>query len=718
MVTQEKKSIRLGIDVGGTFTDIIAIDEKSGEVYQQFKIPSTPSDPAQAIIQAIAQVQHLLQDEHLEDLSITSLHHGTTVGTNALIQKKGARTVLITTEKFRDILELRRQIRPELYNFSQKISPPLIPRKYRIGIKERMDYKGNIITPLDEEQLKKTIQTLKEAKIESVAICTLHSYANSEHEQRIKEIIEENLPGVFVTCSSEVVPEFREFERTSTTAVNAYIGPEVSNYIKKIESNVKKAGIEEFRIVKSNGGLTSSENGRKLPAHFIESGPAACMTAVLHLSKQLGIKNVIGFDMGGTTAKVGVIKDGEPRITTEFYADQMVEGQLIGGYPIKSPVIDIVEIGAGGGSIARLDEAKVLKVGPNSAGADPGPACYGRGGTEPTITDAYAALGFLDPEAFNSGRTPLYPELAREVINTHIAKPLGWSIEKASYAILELATANMSEMVRLATVRRGLDIKDFILIPSGGAGPMHAGKIAKECGISEVIIPPLPGLLSAYGTLVSNIRHDLVQTIINDLSKMNPEEISTVFENLSKRGYELLDQENAPHTDLKVKKYMDLRFKGQVFEFPIEISDIPKKKADINRLVRDFEMKFMNEYGYVPNSKVELVNCRMELIAVLVQPDAPISFEGDVLKLNKYSRKVCLEDGSYRETPVFIRRALSVGEQLEGPAIIEDEGSTILIEEEQAFMLDSKGFLRINVGGNLNENNTVVSARSSNFRGH
>lgn len=460
-IKRAKKSVRLGIDVGGTFTDVIAMDEQSGKVYMYFKIPSTPSDPSQAVVQAIERVRKQLLDDLRNDLVIKSLHHGTTVGTNTLIQKKGARTALLTTEKFRDVLELRRQIRPELFNFFQNISPPLIPRRWRIGVKERIAFDGTIITPLDKGQLIESLKGLESEGIESIAICTLHSYANPEHEQLIKNEVKKKFPGIYVTCSHEVTPEFREYERLSTTVVNAYIGPVVSDYIKKIENNVEEARIDAFRIVKSNGGLTSSENGRKFPVNFIESGPAAGVVAVLHLCKQMGINNVIAFDMGGTTAKVGVIKDGKPKITTEFYADQMVEGELIGGYSIKSPVIDIIEIGAGGGSIARLDKANILKVGPMSAGADPGPACYGYGGTEPTITDAFAALGFLDSESFSSVNSSFNPELSRQVIYSRIAQPLGWTVEKACYAILEVAGANMAEMVRLATVRRGLDPEDF-----------------------------------------------------------------------------------------------------------------------------------------------------------------------------------------------------------------------------------------------------------------
>jgi N-methylhydantoinase A len=713
------RSIRLGIDVGGTFTDVIAMDEENGIVYTQFKIPSTPDDPAQAINQAIAQVQIQLVKNQQYKLAIRSLHHGTTVGTNALIEKRGARTALLTTEKFRDVLELRRQIRPELYNLFQKISPPLVPKRWRIGVRERMDFNGNILTPLDHAQLNEAIGWLKTQSIESIAICTLHSYVNPQHEQLIKAEIEKKLPSVYVTCSNEVCPEYREYERTSTTVVNAYIGPAVSRYIERIENNLKNADIDAFRIVKSNGGLTSSENGRKFPVNFIESGPAAGVMAILHLCKQIGIKNAIAFDMGGTTAKVGVIKNGQQKVTTEFYADQMVEGQMIGGYPIKSPVIDIVEIGAGGGSIARLDKANVLKVGPDSAGADPGPACYGRGGMEPTITDAYAALGFLDSEAFNSGRTPLFPKISREVINARIAQPLGWTIEKACYAILDIATANMSEMVRLATVRRGLDPKDFVLFAYGGAGPLHAGKIAQDVGIPSVIIPPLPGLLSAFGTLVSNIRHDLVQTFLSDLKDVGVKQLQHGYENLEKRARDLLEKEKVPNTNVNFNKFMDLRFKGQIFEFPILIHDIPNNQSEIDELEAKFRVGFKEEYGYdLHESKIEVVNLRMEVNSNLVQPDLPIPLRNERRESKTQVRYVFGPDGSMRKIPTYFRSDLPVAKIIEGPAIVEDEGSTIRIEENQNFTLDSNGFFRLELREESHEHNTFISDRSSRIRSH
>lgn len=695
------RSIRLGIDVGGTFTDVIAIDEHNGEIIMQFKIPSTPADPSQAILKGIDQVQtRILERLNEPPLKIKSLHHGTTVGTNALIQKRGARTALLTTENFRDILELRRQIRPQLYNLFQKISPPLVPRHLRIGVRERMSFDGTILTPLDRVNLHESLERLQEEAVESIAICTLHSYANPEHEQLIKAEVQCKLPGTYVTCSSEVCPEFREYERCSTTVVNAYIGPEVSRYIEKVENTIIETGIDSFRIVKSNGGLTSADNGRKFPVNFIESGPAAGVVATLHLCKQVGLTNVIAFDMGGTTAKVGVIQNGLPKVTTEFYADQMSEGQLVGGYPIKNPVIDIIEIGAGGGSIARLDQANVLKVGPESAGADPGPACYGRGGQEPTVTDAYAALGFLEAEAFNSGDTPLYPELSREVINTHIAEPLGWTVEKACYAILELATANMAEMVRLATVRRGLDPKDFVLCAYGGAGPLHACEIAKEVGISTVIIPPLPGLLSAFGTLVCDIRHDLVQTLISDLQDISPAKVKEVFADLEKRASELLQKENVPYANVSLVKFLDLRFKGQIFEFPMMIEHLPIEQTEIYELETNFRTKFNEEYGYdLPHSSVEMVNFRMVANATIMRPgDRKYEMIQSKQPINEV-RFVIQPDGTYRKIPVFSRNALSAGRKLEGPVLVEDAGSTLRVEENQTLVIEPTGFIHVVLRG-------------------
>jgi len=684
----------VGIDIGGTFSDVVAIDE-TGEVITAFKVPSTPDDPAEAVITGLARLEDQLPG--LADARLSAaMFHGTTVATNALIQKRGARTALLTTKGCRDVLELRRQARPDLYRLFQRISPPLVDQQWRLEIAERVAFDGSIIQPLQKASVRETVKVLRQGEVEALAICFLHAYANDEHEQDVKRIIEEELPHVDLSLSSEVCPEIGEFERTSTVVVNAYVSSEVRRYLRRLREGMSRYGVNQFHVVKSNGGLTSATNAERYPIHLIESGPAAGIVAATELGRSKGIQNLIAFDMGGTTAKVGVIQGGRPRLTREFYADRYVEGDDVGGYAIRSPVIDLAEIGAGGGSIAWLDSAGVLKVGPQSAGAQPGPVCYDRGGELPTVTDAHAVLGTLSSDLLEGAPSGLRRDLARAAVEKEIARSLGWTTEQAAHAILEIATANMAEMVRLVTVRRGLDPRDFVLVAYGGAGPLHACDIAREVGIEKVVVPPYPGMFSAMGTIMCEVRYDLIQSLLRKLDTLEPEDVQETFQKLERRAQNLLADEAVPVDPEAVRyfRHLDLRHEGQLHELGIALRQdgIPSREE----IEQDFRSAYQDSYGYrLPGSAVELVNVRLEVAFRLWEHEFFPAGSQEIRTPNERERVIAEADGSEVPWQVLARHELEPGEEVRGPALIEDVGSVIRVLAGQAAQRDDEGVLII-----------------------
>jgi N-methylhydantoinase A len=685
-------SIVLGIDVGGTFTDILALDLKTGEVVGTLKLPSTPVNPAVAAIAGLDRFT-----ERTRRIA-TGVFHGTTVGTNALIERRGARTAIVATRGFRDVLALRRQARPRLYDLSPVVSEPLADRDMRIEADERILFDGSVEQPLSDEEIERIVAVLRDKQVEAIAISLLHSYANDTHERALADAIARALPQAYVSASSDVCREFREFERTSTTTVNAYIGPVVARYIEDLACELAKRNVPELAITKSNGGLTSPVNAQRYPVHLIESGPAAGVIATAALGRSGGYSKLIAFDMGGTTAKVGVVVDGEPRLSTEFYADRFVDGRDVGGYPILSPVIDIIEIGAGGGSIAHIDRAGIMKVGPESAGAVPGPAVYGKGGQLPTVTDAHVVLGHIDAEGFGNEDVALAPKLAEAAIAEHLAKPLGWTVQQAAAGLLRLATANMAEMVRLATLRRGLDPRDFTLVAFGGAGPLHACEIAREVGIPKVIVPLYPGLFSAIGTLQGERRHDLVQTFLRRIADVDAATLRERFVSLSERAGSLISGERTrKETRWTFERRVDLRFAGQLFELGVTIGD--DAALSPQSLEQKFRARHTEVYGYdLPQHSVEIVNLR--LVARSAVSDvigiAPPRVEG---ASTKRQRKIWEADGKSVDVWVIPRRSIEPGGVVEGPAILEDFGATVRIHDGQLVRCLPSGVLEIEIDG-------------------
>ncbi|MBV6272795.1 hydantoinase/oxoprolinase family protein [Alcaligenaceae bacterium CGII-47] len=689
-----KSGILIGIDVGGTFTDTIVFDPDDGRVLMAFKLPSTPVDPAMAVITALERVAR----DH--DVRGAHICHGTTVGTNTLIQRKGATVGLFATKGFTDVIELRRQNRPTLYDLCSQVSEPLVPRLRRYGVDERMDATGIPFKALGgaDDQ----IAQARAAGCTAFAIGLLHSYANPKHEQTLSDALDEAFPGSFITMSSDVCPEFREYERTSTAVVNAYIGPAIREYIQRIVSEALKMGIDDVMIVKSNGGLTSPDNAQRYPVHLIESGPAAGMIATTAYARATGRRNIIAFDMGGTTAKAGIVHEFNPKVTDEFYADQLVNGRDVGGYPIRSAVLDIIEVGAGGGSIAWIDSGGVPKVGPESAGADPGPACYSRGGKLPTVTDAHAVIGTLSSETFEGMGVQFNRDLAVEAIETHIARPMGWTVVRAAHAILDLTVANMTEMVRLATVRRGLDPREFSILASGGAGPLHAAAIGAEVGVKEVVIPPFPGIFSAFGAVLGEVRHDLTKTILRSVHLVDATTLGTAFSELADKAQELLKHEPAGAQPPTFSRFADLRFSGQLSELRVQLGALHEPLPDQSEIEQRFRQTYQAEFGFdLADSAVELVNIHLVVVLPL-RGTAETMFELAATKAARpepYQVRTYLgADGTQEDLPVY-RSEHCAGAMLAGPLLIDHCGSTVWVPSGQTACMALDGSVTFQIQG-------------------
>ena len=684
-ITRATRRFVIGVDVGGTFTDAVVLSANDGIILEAFKLPSTPGDPSDAVIEALNRINSRYP------LAGSLVCHGTTVGTNTLIQHRGAKTALLATQGFTDVIELRRQNRPALYDLSVRVSPVLVEPEMRFAVQERINAQGQIIEPL--VGIERLIDQVRDSGAKAVAIALLHSYANRTHEQRLAEALHAACPDLFVSVSSDVCPEFKEFERTSTAVVNAYIGPAVQGYIDKIALEAARLGVGDLLIVKSNGGLTSPENASRYPVHLIESGPAAGMIATLAYARETNRSNVIAFDMGGTTAKAGVILQNQAKVIDEFLADQLVDGRNMGGYPIRSAVLDIVEIGSGGGSIAWIDAGGVLKVGPESAGANPGPACYSRAGQFPTVTDAHAVIGTLSQEAFDGSGVRFSRDLAVNAIQTHIATPMGWTVARAAHSIIKIAVANMTEMVRLATVRRGLDPRQFSILASGGAGPLHACAVGFEVGAKEVVIPPLPGMFSALGATMGEIRHDLSQTLFCRVTELDMGLLDQVCVTLAQKAMSLMAHEPIADDATRFTRSADLRFAGQLFELSVSLGSDHEPLPDPSAIESRFRLAYRSEFGIeLPELNVQMVNVRLTARAAIGrtnQYQRLLPVPGDAIEPYR-SQDYLTIDGSIVKVPVF-RSADCIGASLMGPLLIEHSGSTVWIEHGHQVTIDTDG---------------------------
>lgn len=679
----------IGIDVGGTFTDAVVLDGSDHRLLAAFKLPSTPDDPGRAVVAAVDRIA----SEWAPAGALVC--HGTTVGTNTLIERRGAKTAVVATRGFSDVIELRRQARPRLYDLAIEISRPLVPAELRFEADERMGAQGEVVRPVAEVDA--LIDALRRSGAEAVAISFLNAYANPAHEAAVAQVIRAALPHVFVTQSADVCPEYREYERTSTAVVNAYIGPVVSRYMQGLDRALSARGVERLMVVKSNGGLTSPTNAARYPVHLIESGPAAGLSATAAYARMAGLENVIAFDMGGTTAKAGVVRGGEPATAGEFYADRLVEGRDVGGFAVRSPILELVEIGAGGGSIAEIDGAGVLKVGPRSAGADPGPACYGRGGDRPTVTDAHAVIGTLTPELFTGTGVAFDREPARAAIRRHVAEPYGWPLARAAYAIIDIAVANMAEMVRLATVQRGLDPRDFTMLACGGAGPLHAALVAREIGIPEVVVPPYPGMFSALGATLGSIRHEVVRTLLRDVSDLTTADIHAGFAALTDRAQGLLADEPAGTGAPRLDRFVEARFLGQLFELSLPFG---AKAPSPQEIEMAFRAAYRREYGFdLAGAPVQVVNLRLVATQELgVAASRVLGCDAAPSRPAKGRTVTLLARGGTTDVVPYVVAADSHGAELSGPAIISHQGSTVWLQAGQNAAIAGNGSVLVRQG--------------------
>jgi N-methylhydantoinase A len=675
---------RVGVDIGGTFTDAALVNGDTGQV-RVVKVLTTPEDPAHGFMAAL---ERGLAECGAAGRDVAAVVHATTVATNAIIEGKTARVGMLVTRGFRDILEIGRQIRSKLYDVHLQKPAPLVPRRWSLEVGERLDADGNVLEPLDTAEARAAVRRLRDEKVEAVVICFLHSYLNPAHERAAAAIVREEMPEAWLSVSSDVCPEFREYLRGSTAAVNAAVMPIVSRYVDALESRLAKLGVTApFYVMQSSGGVMTSASAKERPVFMVESGPAAGVIAAGAVAAPYRYANVLSFDMGGTTAKVGLIQDGRLRLSTEMEVGAQAvtplgEGRG-GGYPVRTPVIDLVEVGAGGGSEAWIDAGGALRVGPRSAGARPGPACYGRGGVIPTITDANLALGRLDPAFFLGGEMALDAGAARRAIEERLATPLGLDPLAAASGIVEIANAHMIGAMRLVSVQRGYDPRDFVLVAFGGAGPVHANALARELGIPTVLVPPSPGIASAIGMLATDIRHEFVATRRVRLDGLAPEALDGLFADFVSEGEARLDRDGVPPADRRMLRSADLRYHGQSFELPVTVPPGPLTEADLARLRDEFHAAHERAYGYAaPEDAVELVNVRLAAVGVTPKPRrAPLPEGGaSPAAAVKSRRQVWFgEAGDFLDTQVLDRGKLLRGNVIAGPAIVEEHDASTLV---------------------------------------
>jgi N-methylhydantoinase A len=666
---------RIGFDVGGTFTDFTLHDTADGTL-RHFKVPSTPADPSEAIETGL---RSLLTEPRISPAEVGFIGHGTTVATNMVIERRGVPTGLITTRGFRDVLEIGRQVRPHLYDYTVRTPVPLVPRECRLEVAERIDAAGTVLVPLNEDAVTRAADALAAHGVQAIAICFLHSYLNPAHERRAAAIVRQRLPHVYVSTSSGVLPEFREFERFSTTAINAYIGPRMERYLDRFVGRLAALGLAaQPYTIHSNGGLLPVDTVRAFPVRCCLSGPAAGVVGAAEVAREAGYRDLITFDAGGTSTDVSLIERGTPAFASS---------RTIAGYPIRSPMVDVHVIGAGGGSIAWLDDAGALKVGPRSAGADPGPAAYGRGGAEPTLTDANVVLHRLDPATLLGGRMPIDADAARHAIEERVAAPMGLSVEQAALGIVRIAVANMSRAIRSVSTERGHDVREFVLFSYGGAGPLHAAAVADECGLRRALVPVAPGTMCARGILLSDLSLDLVRSEIAVADEPNWPGIVQRFATMQADGAAWLESEHIAPGHRYFVRVIDARYKGQNHEVQVRLADT--SCADF---LAGFAEAHRREHGYdVPGRPVEVVNCRLKAIGLIDRPAIGFVSAGGPPK-PKATRQVHFDAGSVA-TQVFERFDLAVGTRLSGPAIIDEMSATTLVPPGWTLSVDRAGNL-------------------------
>jgi len=684
---------RIGIDIGGTFTDVAMVDETGGRIGIA-KVLTTPHDFGQAVLEGI---RHGLTQHGIDPGDVSLLSHATTVVTNALLEHKGARAGFIATRGFRDLLELRRSSRIDLYDLFQDAPSVLVPRRWRYEITERIDAQGEVVTPLAEQEVAEIATAIRDAGLQTVAISLMFSFLNDSHERRLGALLREALPDVAVFLSCDVLPEIREFERASTTAVCAYVGPMLAGYLDRLQRATTSLGLPELHVMGSSGGVIDIAEALRMPAAVVESGPAAGVIAAGLAGRQLGLQDVISFDMGGTTAKASVIAGGEIAVTAEYEvggsgsASRWMNGT---GHPIRVPVIDLAEVSAGGGSIAWIDPGGSLRVGPHSAGAVPGPAGYGAGGTSPTVTDADLILGYLDRQSLLGGALVVDLAAAERAIDQAVARPLGLTVPEAAARIAEIVNANMAEALRIVSIERGHDARAFSLIAFGGAGPVHAAALADELQIPEVVVPPVPGAFSALGLVASDLKRDYVRTLYADLGSVEPSRVAAVFAAMEASSTAMLDAAHVPPERRAMPRQADLRYRRQAYELTVPIEAGLITRASLDAAMAAFHAKHELTYGHANRSEpVQLVNLRLSAIGRL--PAMMLAQRGDPAEAQTRTRDVWFAATGFTATPVHWRPGLAAGAVVTGPAIVDAVDSTIVVPPGWTARVDDMGFIRL-----------------------
>jgi N-methylhydantoinase A len=676
--------IVVAIDIGGTFTDLIGFDDAVGR-FVQAKSLTTPAHLVQGIIDCI-------RKSGVAAPAIDELIHGSTIAINTLIERKGAKTGLIVTRGTRDVYIIGRGNRPEAYHLLFHRHRPLVPRHLTHEVDERLLSSGEVHLPLDRAGIADACRVLAAEGVEAVAVCFLHSYVNPEHERIAGEMVRAAMPSAYLSLSHEILREYREFERMSTTVVNAYIGPKVGGYVKSLNSSLGEIGFRgALSIMRSNGGVMTPETATERPAAMMESGPVGGIIASAQVGQALGLGNVISFDMGGTTAKASLVRDGEPTMAPGYYV-----GGYASGHPVMLPMIDVVEVGAGGGSIAWRDDVGALKVGPQSAGADPGPICYRGGGAEPTITDANVVLGRLDPDNFLGGEMKLDADGARRGIKEKIADPMKLDTVAAAQAIVEIAIAKMSLAVREVSVAKGYDPRDFALVASGGAGPLHVVAIARELHIPKVVVPLFPSHFSALGMLLADERHDFIRTFYSDLASVDFATLASIYREMVAEATASL--RHAAGAERQI--HLDLRYVGQEFTLQVPVTVAQLESGDRRGIRRAFDALYEHRYAHhSPDEPVEMVNIRLAMIGKRQKLTFPAVAKTAGAKPSRQREAYFSDSRKPVSCPVYQRDALGAGNQTAGPALIQEHGTTTVLFERDTCVVAPSGELIITVGG-------------------
>ena len=669
---------RIGVDSGGTFTDVCLFNDETGHI-EVWKVSSTPDDPSRGIAQGVREGVAQVDAAPAE---VGYFGHGTTVATNALIQHRGVPTALITTAGFRDLLEIGRQKRPDLYDLQADKEPVLVSRDLRLEVPERVRHDGTVETALDEDALRRIARQLRETGVKSVAVCFLYGFMRPEHEIAARRILAEEFPEAFACASHEVAPEFREYERMSTAVVNAYLGPVMQGYIERLGGRLADLGVTATpHLTQSNGGVIGFEQAARLPVRTILSGPSTGVVAAQEIGRLVGIDNLITFDMGGTSSDVALLAGGVCRLASEA---------VVHGYPIKAPMLDIHTVGAGGGSIAYVDGGGLLKVGPRSAGADPGPVCYDRGNDEPTVTDANVVLQTLNPTHLLGGRMTVRQDLARAAIG-RVADRLGMDAMATAQGIISVVTANMARAIRVISVQRGHDPRDYTLVAFGGAGPLHAARLARELDIGRILVPRNPGILCATGLLLTDLRADFASTRLLTLSAEVLPAIEAAFHTLRERAEAWFVEEAVPPDARRVARTVDMRYAGQNYELSVPLPDGPLTMAILDALAAGFAAAHERMYGFIAEGEtVQLVTYRVEATGVVPKaafraaPDAGPDASAAVVG----RRDVWLpEAGGFVSCPVYDREKLRPGNRIDGPAIVEQmDATTVVLPDMTAYV--------------------------------